>query len=309
MALGIRVDCVGERSSRAVRLALVSAEVRKHRPDIVQSVHFFTNLYATGAARLGGAREIGAIRNDVLSEIRGSGALLGRLSLRMPRLMAANSHAALARAAALGVPKSRLHLLQNVIDTDSFTPGNRVCHEGLTVLSVGRLVPQKRFDRLLSILSRLSRATTRRVKAIVVGSGPLKPQLERQALELNLLPNAIEFRNAVDDMPSVYREADAFVLTSDFEGTPNVVLEAMATGLPVVATPVGGVPDVILHGQTGYLFAPQDEDHGVEILRALAEDRDNRDAIGRRARAHILDTHSLARLPGILAALYERALQ
>jgi len=305
---GISVDCVGARPNRALRLAHISGAVRRHRPDIVQSVHFFTNLYVTGAARVGGAREIGAIRNDVLSEIRSSGAVLGRLSLRMPRLIAANSRAAIARATELGVPEARLHLLQNVIDTDDFTPAAGRHDEGLTILSVGRCVPQKRFDRFLSILSRLRRATDLPVKGIVIGSGPLEPQLARQAHELNLLPDGVEFRSAVDDMPSVYREADVFVLTSDFEGTPNVVLEAMATGLPVVATRVGGVPELVVQDQTGCIFAPNDEGRAVEFLRTLAEDRGARDSMGRRARERALDSHSLARLPGILEALYSRVL-
>src|SRR5262245_54420855 len=93
-SLGVPTEWVGRRTSRLARLGTVIAAVRGRRPDVVQSAHFYVNLYTVLAARAAGAREVGAIRSNVLWEVADVGRL-GRLSLRAPRTVAANSHAAI----------------------------------------------------------------------------------------------------------------------------------------------------------------------------------------------------------------------
>jgi glycosyltransferase involved in cell wall biosynthesis len=140
-----------------------------------------------------------------------------------------------------------------------------------------------------------------------VGAGPLHGDLEKQAIELGLIPDAVEFRGAVADMKSVYQEADLLILTSDFEGTPNVVLEAMASGLPVVATQVGGLKEIIRNGETGYLVEP-DSPETIERLLSLIEDSSLRCNVGMRARQYVKSEHSVERLPALLENLYSQAL-
>lgn len=93
--LGVEVVFVGARHSRPARLLRIIKEARVYQPHVVQSQHFYTNLYATLAARIVRSREIGAIRNDGFSEIRSGGPLFGRLNSLLPRLLAANSRAAM----------------------------------------------------------------------------------------------------------------------------------------------------------------------------------------------------------------------
>ena len=83
--LGVSVTWAGESSSRLMRLRRILSELRQHRPDVLQSQHFYTNLYVALAARALGLREVGAVRNDVFSEIADGGRLLGRFSGRNPR--------------------------------------------------------------------------------------------------------------------------------------------------------------------------------------------------------------------------------
>jgi glycosyltransferase involved in cell wall biosynthesis len=108
--------------------------------------------------------------------------------------------------------------------------------------------------RFLSVIAAVQKRSPRPTKAVLVTTGAAeRDTLEQQAARLGLSPESVEFRPAVGDMGPVYRDADIFLLTSDWEGTPNVVLEAMASGLPVVATRVGGVPEIVRHGETGLL--------------------------------------------------------
>ena len=110
-------------------------------------------------------------------------------------------------------------------------------------------------------------------------------------------------------MAAIYPTADIFVLSSDYEGIPNVVLEAMAAGLPIVATRVGSVADVCQHGEAGFLVAPEDETGLVEALVRLVRQPQLRREMGARARARAEEHYSLNQLPDLLTNLYRQALR
>jgi len=302
--LGVGVTWVGRRGSKAGRLGRIIDLLRGHRPDVIQSQHFYTNLYAAGAARVLGAREVGALRNDGAGEVTATGMLLGRLSLRIPRLVAANSRAAIETAKKLGVRSDRLRFLANVVDTTAFKPGPASSNGPTRLLAVGRLEPQKRLDRFISILASIKERTSCQIKATIVGDGPERQMLTRQAEELGLVPGTIEFAGAVNNISEVYMRADVLALTSDWEGTPNAVLEAMAAGLPVVATRVGGVPEVVQAGETGFLVEPDDTEAFTESLLGLINNPQLRTEMGKRARRYVEANHSPDRLLESLASIY-----
>ncbi|PYK00706.1 MAG: hypothetical protein DME23_06405 [Verrucomicrobia bacterium] len=311
-ALGVSVTCVGDQPSRLKRLLRVLKEVRKGPPDVFQSQHFFANAYVGAAARLLQASGVGAMRSNGRNEAAESGTLGGWLNLRLPKIMAANSQAAIQYAISRGVPPSQLYLLPNVVDTERFKPSGPLLNGSLTLIAVGRLVKEKRLDRFISILGRLRTDFHLNVSGLIVGPGcqseDLRPELESQARSLKLFSDCLQFRGGVADMSSVYREAAICVLTSDFEGTPNVLLEAMASGLPVVATKVGGVPGIVRHGQTGFLLEPDDLDGLTAALARLVRNPRLRTEMGRRARAYVEENHALQRLPVHLSELYQMAL-
>jgi glycosyltransferase involved in cell wall biosynthesis len=310
--LGIPVTWVGQDSSRLKRLFRIRKELATHPADILQSQHFYTNGYVSVAARLSGCKAIGAIRNNGCFDMLDSGRLGGRLNLHLPELLAANSGSSIDYAVKMGVPKSRLYLLPNVVDTERFTTGSRQAPDTVTLVAVGRLVPEKRFDRFLSIVHQLRSQQQLPVRGIIVGSTRshkhVRPELERQAASLGLLPDGIAFLGAISDMPAIYQQASVCVLTSDHEGTPNVLLEAMACGLPVVATNVGGVPEIVGDGQTGFLVPPGDIPAQTRAVSLLVRDANLRTEIGLRARDYVQRTHSVPRLPAHLRGLYELSL-
>jgi glycosyltransferase involved in cell wall biosynthesis len=310
--LGVEVVWTGPRRSPLARLATIVARLRGDRPSVLQSQHFFTNLYVAPAARILGVPGIGALYNDVNREIAGVGRTLGTACLRAPRLIASNSRAAMADAVALGVAPARLHFLPNIVDVDRFAPAedrSRRSDRPFTIVSVGRLVEQKRMDRLIGVVSRAARRAAMPMEIVIIGAGTdaARGALIRHARMCGLSPHHIEFKEPVHDLASCYRDADMFMLLSDWEGTSNALMEAMASALPVVSTAVGGARDLIAHGTTGFLFDPRDENGMVDAVVELARSSDLRARVGNAARAAMLAQHAPQRLPAYLSDLYGAA--
>jgi glycosyltransferase involved in cell wall biosynthesis len=248
--------------------------------------------------------EIGAIRSDTRWALRELGRA-GMASLRVPRHLAINSRAALAQAAALAVHGARLSYLPNVVDIDMFTPSPSPS-PNINLLDVGRLEAVKRHDRFLCVVGRtIDALPDLDIRATIVGEGPDRADLEQQADSLRISDRVTFLANA--PMDRVYQSASMLVLTSDNEGTPNVVLEAMAAALPVAAFSVGGVPEIITSDEVGTLIVPKDTDAMTAAVIDLCKDRARREAIGARARQYVEQSRSPEALARYLRTLYKRA--
>jgi glycosyltransferase involved in cell wall biosynthesis len=307
-ALGVRVDWVGQGKSPVSRLATIIGQLRRDPPDMLQSQHFFANSYVIAAARVLRLYDIGAIRGDGFEELESNPGLRGWLSLRLPRALAVNSQTAIENAVTLGVARRRLFFLPNAVDSTIFAGEQRQPGKTVRLLTVGSLVPVKRLDRFLRTISRVSSRASMPVEGLIVGDGPLRAELESQARDLGLAEANVRFCGSATDPSAWYRDADIMLLTSDREGTPNVVLEAMAFGLPVVATRVGGLPAVVVESETGYLVGREDEAALAEAVLDLVEDREKRIAFGKRGRTFVHANHTLLQLTASLRQLYDAAL-
>lgn len=304
--LGIPILWFGQSQSRLLRLLRLVKCVFRERPQVIQSQHFYCNLYAGLAARAFGEFSIGAVRSNVHSEIQDGGRMLGTWQLRMPHRLAANSSAALRTLKEMRLSPARLHFLPNVVDTECFRPSPTIVRRTTVILGVGRLVPEKRFDSFLHVLAEVRRCQTTPVQGVIVGAGPLRNELERLAGQLGLLPDGVEFRGPVADTSTLFHGADLFLLTSDYEGTPNVVLEAMASGLPVVATRVGDMPELVADQQTGRLCEPGNVSQITETVLRLLADAEERRRIAKSARRFVEAARSVSSLPERLAELYSQ---
>ena len=314
-ALGVPITWIGQSPGRVARVRAVIAACRELKPQILQSQHFYTNLYAALAARWLGLSEsmseIGAVRAGGYHEVLETGRLLGWLSLNLPRHIAANSQAAVKYTIEQGAKPERVFFLPNVIDDEAFAVPDRQqaqANETLQLLTIGRLEPQKRIDRLLNLIAKLREQVARPFKLTIAGDGSLRAALEQRAHSLGLLPELVEFCGIVKNTAPLYRAADIFLLTSDFEGTPNVVMEAMAASLPIVCTNVGGVAEIIEPGTAGLTFEPSDESGFLAALVELINNPARQLALGAAAHHHIVTHHSLTRLPQAFADLYQQAL-
>jgi glycosyltransferase involved in cell wall biosynthesis len=151
------------------------------------------------------------------------------------------------------------------------------------IMSVGRLQSPKDFPTLLAALALLAPGSFR---AIVVGDGPERARLERD-LELLGLVSEVDLLGERDGVPLLLADADIFALASASEGMPLSVLEAMAAGLPVVASAVGGVPEAVVDGETGFLVPAGDVAAFASALGRLVESPDLRRRMGAAGRARV----------------------
>lgn len=218
-------------------------------------------------------------------------------------------------ALALGAAPELLSCETNGVDTNRFQPApqrSRVLREALGLADavplvgfIGRLSPEKGpevFVRAAMLLKSLHPEA----RCVLIGEGPMEAEL-RQLVKKLRLSGHVHFAGLVRDMPAVYQDLDLTVSSSHSEAMPLAVMEAMSSGLPVVAARVGGVPEIVWHGQTGWLVGPGDfEDIASRAARLLADPVARVD-MGQQARAHALarlDTQaSTARVEQLMARI------
>lgn len=194
----------------------------------------------------------------------------------------------------------KVGLIYHGVDTGRFRPAERAAPNGVPqIVSIGRLVEKKGFGDLLAACARL-KAAGQPFRCAIYGEGPLEGALTAQIASLGLaeevtLPGACTQRELV---PALQR-ADLFALTpfvtedGDRDGVPNVLVEAMACGLPVVSTAVAGVPELVRDGENGLLAPAHDVDAIAAALRRLLGDGELRARMGAAARQTVLDGFDL----------------
>jgi glycosyltransferase involved in cell wall biosynthesis len=181
-----------------------------------------------------------------------------------------------------------------------------VAPEAPLVGSVGRLAPIKNHALLLQAARRMVDLGTP-AHFVIVGDGELRAGLEHLSAQLGLQAR-VHFLGWRKDLTPIYSDLDLLALTSENEGTPVAVLEAMAAGVPVVATDVGGVPDVIRDGQTGYLVASQEAEVFAQAMARALREVDLSRSMSVRARAEVVARFGKERMLAETAGLYENLL-
>jgi glycosyltransferase involved in cell wall biosynthesis len=171
------------------------------------------------------------------------------------------------------------------------------------LITVGRLAPPKDFETLFKALQKLDHG-----KTIVVGDGPNRPWVEK-FINQNGLSQKIYLLGEREDVPDLLAGAEIFLLSSRKEGLPRTVIEAMLAGLPVVATRVGGLPELVEDSITGFLVPPGDPEALASVLQKLIEDPDLRRTMGEAGRKKALLEFTLDRMLKETLRVYEEVLQ
>lgn len=252
-------------------------ELVRQRPHVLQSWLFHANLAGRLAGWWGGVPVI--ISGIRVAERRSKWPL--RLDRWTQRLV--DAHVCVSQSVCefservAGLDRRKLRVIPNGVEASRFSQAPPwdggtlgIPPESPVMVAAGRLDRQKGFDLLLRAIADGGRFP-RDPHWVVVGEGPERKNLERQIAELGL-QGSVHLPGWRADLPGILRAATGFVLSSRWEGMPNVVLEAMAAGLPVVATGVEGVRELVIDPETGWIVPPDDVVALTTALRALLTD-------------------------------------
>ncbi len=180
------------------------------------------------------------------------------------------------------VDPKRVAVVPNGVDASYFTPDSSCRDPKPTVVFIGRLVRQKDPFTLIEAF-RLLRKLVADARLIMIGHGYLDAKIQQKVAASGLAEH-IEVVPGAKDVRPFLRRGWLFTLTSISEGFPNVIIEAMSCGLPIVATSVGGVPEIIEHGVNGLLVQPRSPELLAQSMAQLLLDDETRNLMGRRAR-------------------------
>jgi L-malate glycosyltransferase len=275
---------------------------REHRIALVQTCDIYANIFALPAAALARVPvRIGSRRGIV--NPAGTPGLLGlqRAAYTFAHRIVANSEAAAACLAGEGVRASKIRRIANGLDLDMFVPP-RPTAQRRVITTVANLRRGKGHDVLLRAAARVI-ARVPDVQLQLIGDGPLRPDLERLAADLGIAER-VRFLGHRDDVPARLAESDLFAFPSFMEASPNGVIEAMAARLPVVATNVGGIPEMIDDGRNGLLVPAGDDEALAAALLGLIRAPEHAAALAEAARRTVEVRYSFERMVNEFEALY-----
>lgn len=263
--------------------------LRRQRPDVLYTLTALPNIWGRLAAAMFRIPLVSGYRSMRPGQHE---RLLHRLSDRIianaPQLVDLMTDEA-------RVPREKIACIPNGVRLPPLPLAGGACEP--TIVCVARRAPVKDLPTLVEAF-RLLRQSHPRAQLHIVGDGPV--QLDANAPGLTLLPGDTNVGAALS-------QASLFALSSLQEGAPNAILEAMAHGLPVVATNVGGVPDVVVDGVTGLLVPPRDPPALARAMGALLDDPAHRQAMGQAGRARVEARFSLQAMVTATAQVLEEA--
>src|SRR5277367_6186436 len=297
--------------SLRTRLSL-SRNLRSQKIQVAHAFDFYTNLTLIPSARLarvpvviGSHRQLGDLMTP--AQFRAQAA-----AFRWCDAVACNSQAAADRLAAAGVSRDKLVVIGNALPMAAFEAATPALPRRFGTLRIGMIARMNAHYKNHAGFLRIAAEVQRRmpnsnVEFLLAGDGPLRPELEQQAAALGLGNRAI-FLGDRRDISAVLASIDVAVLTSDSESLSNVILEAMAAALPVVAYNVGGNPE-LLGDQRGVRIPAGRESEFAGAVVALLSDLVRRQQIGDRALQFAQENFSLNRVIQRYADLYTALLQ
>lgn len=254
---GIQVVNIDHQVSRIKRLVALFHQIKAAKPDILYSFHFYTSTYAGIIGRLLGIFSIGSIRNDGNIEKKSNGKM-AYFHFHLPHAIIANSQHGLSNSQNIFLWKrKRMALLANALPKLAQVPEISRSEATLRILFVGRLEPQKRPLLFLEIIKQAKAQSNIKIEAIILGDGRLKQEMLAYC-ETHQLLDVVTFKGKVPNVPEYMASANLLLCTSAFEGTPNVILEAMSMELPVVSANFAGIKELV-GTERGFIFNNVDE--------------------------------------------------
>ncbi len=278
--------------------------VRDRRVDLMHSHEFAMNTYASLVSLITGIPQIATVHGKNYYYKRWDRRLAYRFVARNGRMVAVSEDCRRFLSDNVGIPLENILTIYNGVSTERYEQSSPIRAEirsalGVTmdqpvIGTVGNLYPVKGQTFLVQAMSMIVRHKPD-CRLIIAGRGELESELRKEAQKLGIERNVL-FLGYRADIPELLQAMDVFVLPSNSEGLSLSILEAMAAGKPVVATAVGGNPEIILDGKTGYLVSPGNVDALAERIMYLLENPTSARAIGQRSHVHVMQEFSLSRM-------------
>jgi glycosyltransferase involved in cell wall biosynthesis len=283
---------------------------------IIHAYNFYANAFAVPAARLAGTPV-------VIASIRDQGDHITRNQNRVQKVVCGMAHCVVTNAEAVrrqligeGYSPTKLQVIHNgVAIPDNLQPETRgrlrqelgLPPDAPLVAAICRLAPCKGVQFFLEAAAHLAPRWPD-VRFLVVGDGPCRADLERTASRLGLSGRLV-FAGSRSDIPEILSDLRVCVLPSLYEGLPNILLESMAMGIPVVATRVGGTPEGVDDGVTGILVPPRDPGSLARAVEHLLQDPEAGRRMGMAGRERVIARFSIERMVRATESLYTDLLQ
>lgn len=312
-AAGLQPWSVGPSSFRSPALTLailrLARYLRRHTVRLVHCFDFYSNILGVSAARLAGASVVIASQRD-MGNLRSRGQqTIHSMALGLATHVLVNSEAiAVSLAGTRAAKRDRLAVIPNGVDLARFAPAAETSsgRPPMTVGTLANLRPEKGLRQLVEAAA----VVTRKVpgaRFVIWGDGPLRSDLAA-LIGARGLKGIVEMPGPTRQPETALKRCDVFVLPSLSEASSNVVLEAMATALPVVATRVGGLPGLVEDQGTGLLVPPDDVPALAQAIARLLETPGLAATMGARGRTRALADFGLDRMSERVDTFYCRAL-
>jgi glycosyltransferase involved in cell wall biosynthesis len=288
------------------------ALIQRLRPDVVHTWLFTANAYGRQAALSAGVKRIIAGERCVDSWKSWHQLAIDRYLARRTSRIVANSSGVVEFYVGQGLPEEKFVVIPNGIapcEPISSTSREALLQElGLPadarlIGAVGRLWPQKRIKDLIWAAD-LLKALRDDVHLLIVGEGPQRWRLERYRDQVRI-QDRVHFLGERSDVPRLLPHLDCFWLASEYEGQSNALMEAMTAGVPVIASDIAGNRDLVLPGETGYLFPLGDRAELARCTREVLDDAALARRLGEAGRTRMREEFSIEKMIGRYAALYE----
>jgi len=296
---GIEVEVLNVRGKwDAVKLGRLAALLRRWRIDLLHTHLFHADLVGRPAAHLAGVRHLVHTVHVAEARFRPWHFAFARLAAGLcDRIVCVSAAVMEHHRRRSGLPRSRYTVIPNGIDVDAFArdPAARrrlrrqwaVAEDQVVAAFVGRLDRQKGPDVLIRAMDSLQgRMTSPNVHLLIAGDGPMRGQVAKM-IERSRLGGSVRLLGFTDDVSGLLSAADILVMPSRWEGFGLAAAEAMAAGLPVIATRVAGLEELVAHERTGLLVRSEDCDELAGAIARLAADPDLRRAMGQAGRDRV----------------------
>ena len=292
---GIEIKYIGKGKGFSLKaIRSLAKELNSFKPTVIHT-HLSACVYCASWVMFHKVKILHTIHNIPKNELIRPKRLVMHLLYKLKKAVpVAISHEIQTMMVSAYKLKSLPELIYNPVDIARYNIP-RIDHSGINLVTAGRLTPQKNQALLIDTVEKIVKEHPD-VSLTVLGDGQLRNQLEEQVKKLSL-NNSVRFMGNVSNVENYFSESDIFVLSSDYEGLPLVILEAMAAGLPIVSTNVGGIKDIVT--DNGVLVAPNDSEALYCAIKDLINNKDYRLELGIKSKNNVAKFDS-----SIIADLY-----